>query len=426
MRRALFVGLMLAIAPAVSAQVQYDLLLQGGHVIDPRNGIDAVRDVAIKDGLIAVVAADIPAKQAFKTVSVKGLYVTPGLIDIHAHVFPGLTKNSWGNGDWSVYADGFTLRSCVTTVNDAGGAGWRTFDDFKERIVAQAKTRVTAFLNIVGAGMVGDPLEQDLEDMEVEPTLQMALKHKGLIVGIKTAHFNGPEWSPYERAVEVGRQANIPVMVDFGSNTRAGRSLHDMVTKYLRPGDLFTHVYTGSRGEQDPVTKGPSAAALAGRARGVLFDVGHGGGAFRWATAVPMVKAGFLPDSISTDLHVKSMNAGMKDMLNVMGKFLALGVPLNEVILRSTWNPAKQIQLEQLGHLSVGAPADVAVIGLERGAFGFADVRGGRLNATQRLTCEVTIRDGKVIYDLNGTSLDRWDTLAPNTRGGDPRWYGLR
>ena len=168
------------------------------------------------------------------------------------------------------------------------------------------------------------------------------------------------------KAEEVGRLAKIPVMVDFGSNVRAGRTLADLLTKYFRPGDILTHMYGGNRGEQNPDTKGPSQAMLDGRKRGVFFDVGHGGSSFRWSTAVPLMKAGFVPDSISTDLHTGSMNAGMKDMLNVMGKFLAMGMSLDEVILRSTSNPAKQIQLDQLGHLSVGSPADVAVLGSRR------------------------------------------------------------
>ncbi|MGH8639562.1 MAG: amidohydrolase family protein, partial [Burkholderiales bacterium] len=180
--------------------------------------------------------------------------------------------------------------------------------------------------------------------------------------------------------------------------------------------------YGGRRGEQDPETKGPSTAMIDGRKRGVFFDVGHGGSSFQWATAVPLMKAGFVPDSISTDLHTSSMNAGMKDMLNVMGKFLAMGMSLDEVILRSTWNPAQQIQLQELGNLSVGSPGDVAVLRLEKGRFGFVDPAGGRMESSQRLACEMTLRDGKVVYDLNGLTSEKWDTLGPDARGGDPKW----
>lgn len=424
---ALFAAFAFPAAADSQTTYDYDILLKGGHVVDARNSVSAVRDVAIKDGKVAAVATNIQPPRALKTVDASGLYVVPGLIDIHVHMYPGEKKNDYAGGDWSVYPDGFTLRSCVTTVADAGSSGWRNFPDFKSRIIDQAKTRVTAFLNIVGAGMGSGRIEQNLADMEVQPTLDMVLKHKGEIVGIKSAHFNGPEWTPYEKALEVGRAAKVPVIVDFGGNVRAGRTLFDLLTKYFRAGDIYTHMYGGRRGEQDPETKGPSKAMIEGRKRGVVFDVGHGGSSFQWATAVPLMEAGFVPDSISTDLHTSSMNAGMKDMLNVMGKFLAMGMTLDAVIARSTWNPAKQIRLPELGNLSVGSPADVAVLRLEKGKFGFVDPTGGRMDGSERLACEMTLRDGKVVYDLNGMTGVRWDAPGPEPVL-DPRWanFGRR
>ncbi len=300
-----FCILVVSFAGIACAQTDYDLLIKGGHVIDGKNKISAVRDVAIKDGKIAAVAPNLAASRALKTVDASGLYVTPGLIDIHVHVYPGLTRGSYANGSLGLQPDGFTLRNGVTTVADAGSAGWRTFEDFKTRIIDTQKTRVLSFLNIVGAGMGSGPIEQNLEDMEVKPTADMALKYKGVIVGIKSAHFNGPEWTPYINAEEVGKIAHIPVMVDFGGNVRAGRTLYDLLNKYFRPGDIFTHMYGGRRGEQDPETKGPSKAMIDGRKRGVIFDVGHGGGSFLWSCAIPLMKAGFIPDSISTDLHYR-------------------------------------------------------------------------------------------------------------------------
>jgi dihydroorotase len=405
--------LVVSLAGIACAQTDYDLLIKGGHVIDGKNGISAVRDVGIKDDKIVAVAPNLAASRALKTVDASGLYVTPGLVDIHVHVYPGLTRNSYASGSWGLQPDGFTLRNGVTTVADAGSAGWRTFEDFKTRIIDNQKTRVLSFINIVGAGMGSGPIEQNLEDMEVKPTADMALKHKGIIVGIKSAHFNGPEWTPYINAEEVGKIAHIPVMVDFGGNVRAGRTLYDLLNKYFRPGDIFTHMYGGRRGEQDPETKGPSKAMVDGRKRGVIFDVGHGGGSFLWSCAIPLMKAGFIPDSISTDLHYSSANAGMKDMLNVMDKFLAMGMSLDEVILRSTWNPAKEIQREELGNLSVGSPADVAVLRLEKGKFGFVDQIGGRFDGTAKLLCEIALRDGKVVYDLNGMTTVPWEKVPP-------------
>ena len=404
MTRVLALFVVLALTPAATAQTGYDLLLKGGHVIDPRNGLDAVRDVAITGGKIAAVAENIPATQAKQTVDVAGLYVTPGLIDIHVHVYTGEKRATYAGGDLSVWPDAFGPRSCTTTMADAGSSGWRTFEDFKTRVIDRSQTRVTAFLNIVGLGMREGALEQSIADMEVKQTAAMAMKYKGTIIGIKSAHFAGPEWTPYERAVAVGKMANIPVMVDFGSNVKMNRTIMDLVTKYFRPGDIFTHMYGGVRGEQDQTTKGPSAAFIEGRKRGVKFDVGHGGGSFRWISAAPMIKAGFVPDSISTDLHTSSMNGGMKTMIETMSKFLAVGQTLPDIIKWSTDNPAKQIQLPELGHLSVGAGADVAVIRLEKGRFGFVDQNSTalRVDGTERLSCEVTLRNGQVVYDLNG------------------------
>ncbi|HEY8460774.1 MAG TPA: amidohydrolase/deacetylase family metallohydrolase, partial [Blastocatellia bacterium] len=294
------------LAPEVSTQQKYDLLLKGGHVIDPKNKISAVRDVAIANGKVAAVADKIDPAEAFKVVDVSGYYVTPGLIDIHVHVYAGTGERNSYAGDNSVYPDGFTFRSGVTTVVDAGCAGWRNFEDFKQRIIDRSKTRVLAFINIVGNGMRGGKYEQNLADMEAKPTADMALRYKNLIVGVKTAHYEGPEWTPVERAVEAGTLANIPVMVDFGAD-HAERPLSELVTKKLRPGDIYTHLYSGLRNEQ--VESGKVNPGLwEGRKRGVFFDVGHGGGSFLWRIAMPAMKEGFIPDSISTDLHIGSMN----------------------------------------------------------------------------------------------------------------------
>jgi dihydroorotase len=406
------------------AQTQYDLLIQNGHVIDPKNKISAIRDVAIKDGKIAAVEAHIDPKSALKAVDAKGLYVTPGLVDIHVHVYASTGERGSYAGDLSVFPDGFTLRSGVTTVADAGSSGYKNFDDFKDHIIDRSKTRVLAFLNIVGAGMRGPKYENNLADMDPAPAAQMALRHKGLIIGIKTAHYAGPEWTPVENAVKAGTEANIPVMVDFGTN-HPERPISILLTQKLRPGDIYTHVYSGLRDELD-ASGHVSSALWNGRKHGVIFDVGHGGGSFSWRVAVEAIKEGFLPDSISTDLHITSMNSGMKDMLNVMSKFLALGLSVDDVIVRSTWNPAREIHHDELGNVGVGAPADVAVLRVERGTFGFTDMYGARMNGNQKFVCEMTVKGGKVVYDLNGISRPDWTTLPKDYKNvGDPRWDGL-
>jgi len=407
--------------PALFGQTSYDLLLKGGHVIDGKNKISAVMDVAIAEGKIAAVAADIPATKAAKVVDVSGLYVTPGLVDMHVHVYAGTGQRGAYCGDNSVYPDGFTFRTGVTTVVDAGSSGWRNFPDFKDRVIDRAKTRVLAFLNIVGAGMAGK-VEQDTSQMDAKAAADQAMRYRDTIVGIKTAHYAGPEWTAVERAVEAGTLANIPVMVDFGT-FRPERPFQDLVLKKLRPGDIYTHMYLSWVPMLDDEGK-ILPYLFEARRRGVIFDVGHGGGSFLFRQAVPAIRQGFGPDSISTDLHIGSMNAGMKDMLNVMSKFLNMGMPLDEVILRSTWTPSHEIRHEELGSLSVGTAADVAVLRVEQGDFGFVDTYGARMKGTQKLVCELTVRNGRVVYDLNGLTRQDWEKLGKYLAQGDSAWDG--
>jgi len=402
----------------------YDLLLKGGHIIDDKNHIDKVMDVAIKDGKIALVAPHIPPTDALKSIDLHGLYVTPGLIDIHVHVYAGTGERASYAGDNSVPPDGFTFRVGVTTVVDAGCSGWRNFEDFKQRIIDRSKTRVFAMLNIVGSGMRGPLYEQNTADMDGQATAAMALKYPQTIVGIKTAHYEGLEWTPVEQAVIAGTVANIPVMVDFGRD-QPTRPIYDLMTKKLRPGDIYTHMYSGLRHEQDPNTLGPSAGLIEGRKRGIYFDVGQGGGSFKWSLAIPMIKDGFIPDSISTDLHVSSMNGAMKDELNVADKILAAGVPLNQVIAEMTSHPAHEIKHEELGNLSVGSIADIAVLRLENGNFGFTDMVNTRFHGKQKLGCELTIKDGKIVYDLNGISADLWNAPLNPYAAEASRWTTL-
>jgi dihydroorotase len=407
---------------AASAQPlpAYDLLLRGGHVIDAKNHIDAVMDVAIKDGHIAKVAPGLKPADAIKTIDVKGLYVTPGLIDLHTHNYVGTGERNSYAGDLSVAPDGFTFRTGVTTVVDAGCAGWRNFEDFKDKIIDRSKTRILAMLNIVGKGMRSGNIQQDTSDMDGEATAKMALRFPSVIVGIKTAHFDGPEWLPVEQAVVAGTKANIPVMVDFGAD-RPSRPLYDLLTKKLRPGDIYTHMYSGLRQEQNPVTKGPQKGMIEGRARGVFFDAGTGGGSFKWSLAVPFIQQGFKPDSLSTDLHEGSMNSATKDLLNVASKFMAMGLSLSEVVTEMTAHPAREIRREDLGNLSVGSVADIAVLRLEKGKFGFTDMVNSRLDGTQKLVDEMTLKDGKIVYDLNGMEALPW-TAPQGDISQDRRW----
>ncbi len=393
---------------SAAAQPRYDLVLKGGHLVDARNNISAIRDIGISQGKIAAVAENIPAGEGRKSIDISSLYVTPGLVDIHTHVFAGSMGREY-LGEDCVRPDGFTFRSGVTTVVDAGSSGWRNFGEFRDQIINRSKTRVFAMLNIVGSGMGGRPdVEQNTKDMDPRKTAEVAKRHSDVVVGIKVAHYAGPEWIAVDRGVEAGNLAHIPVMVDFAT-FRPERPFQELVLKHLRPGDIYTHAYLRAV----PMLDGDGKLLpylFEARKRGVIFDVGHGAGSFSFRQAVPAMQQGFWPDSISTDLHIDSMNAGMKDMLNVMSKFLNMGMPLDRVIAASTWSPAKEIQHEELGHLSVGAGADIAVLRLVEGDFGFVDSARLKMRGTRKLVAEMTLRDGKVVWDLNGMDSPDWNT----------------
>jgi dihydroorotase len=246
MRLIVVVAASLLVSNSVWAQARYDLLLKGGHVIDPKNQIDGMMDVAIAGGKIARVAPNIPAAGSTRVADVSGLYVTPGLVDMHVHVHASSGRRNVYAGDNSVYPDGFTFRSGVTTVVDLGTTGWREFPDFKDRVIDRVRTRVLAFLNIVGSGMIGTGAdrkeEQNTQDMDAQATAKRAREFPAIVVGIKTAHYTGPDWTAVDRAVEAAKLANLPVAVDFG-NFNPARPFADLVTKHLRPGDMSTHSY---------------------------------------------------------------------------------------------------------------------------------------------------------------------------------------
>ena len=405
--------LMLLLLPSLALAQSYDLLIDGGHVIDPRNGIDGVMDVAIADGKIARVARQIPSGQAGRVVDARGLYVSPGFIDLHSHNYYGTEPNSaYSNGYNALPPDGFTFRAGVTTVVDVGGAGWRNFEDFKRQVIDRTRTRVLAFLNIVGSGMKGGVVEQNTGDMDPKLTAMMARQYPETIVGVKIAHYRGHEWEPYRRAVEAGEQAGVPVMVDFGGASPP-LSLRRLLLEVLRPGDIYTHMYGGGGDSRQAVVDEQGRlrdGMMEAQRKGLIFDVGHGGGSFFYPIAIPAFRQGLRPNTISTDIHAGSMNDGMKNMANVMSKFLDLGMSLQEVIEASTWKPAQVIGREDLGHLSVGAVADVAVFNIREGEFGFLDAREQlKPGARRKLEAELTLRSGQVVWDLNGLAAPLWN-----------------
>ena len=387
----------------------YDLLLKNGHVIDPRNGIDAVRDVAVRDGKIAAVEEDIDPNLAATVADVEGLVVTPGILDIHVHVYH--TREPEG---LSVMADSHSFRSGVTTMVDTGTSGALNFLHFKRTVIDLSETRVLAFINIVDLGMTGD-FEQDVRHMDPELAASVVMAYPDLCVGVKTAHYwtrdpwdsEHPPWAAVDNAVQAGIISDKPVMVDFWPRTPE-RSYQELILEKMRPRDIHTHVFA----QQFPIlddTGRPNSFLVEARQRGVIFDLGHGAGSFWFRNAVPAMQNGFSPDSISTDLHVRNVHGVVVDMQTTMSKMLNIGMPLAEVIQRSTVEPAAEINRPDLGHLSIGAEADVAVFRVLQGDFSFVDCGYAKLEGDRKLECAMTVRAGKIVFDPSGLSMPMWE-----------------
>ena len=442
MNRALpCIALVLASAGVAAAQgpasYDYDLLLKGGHVIDPANHVDEARDVAVKSGKVAAVEKDIPPAKARKVVDVTGLYVTPGLVDIHAHVGHGGAPLDWFEPGAAsrvpplgILPDSM-LSSGVTTVVDAGSSGAHTFVREMHEAMDHSVVRVLAFLNIVAEGM-NSGKEQDVSEMDPRLCAETVSKFRSVIVGVKTAHYwtdkpwdvGHPPWAAVDRAEECGRLAGVPVMFDFWPRPPE-RSYAELILSKMRPGDIHTHVFA----QQFPIIEADGKVnniLFQARRRGVIFDVGHGAASFWFRNAAPAVKQGFIPDSISTDLHTGNINGAVVNMITTMSKFLAMGVPLEDLIRRSTVNPAREIGRPELGTLAPGSDADIAVIALERGSFSYTDCGGARLTGDVKLVNRMTVRAGRIVYNVTGLGAPEWEK-APKRYfttprlGSDPR-----
>lgn len=362
----------------------YGIVIKGGHLIDPKNNIDELMDIAINDGKIALIAKHIKPEHATQVVNAEGMYISPGLIDIHSRLGLNLP-------------DGYTLRVGVTTIVDAGDSDWKSFPDFKARVIDQSVTRVLAMLNI-----------EAKDEQTVKESVKIATEYKNDIVGFKV-NFTGVGWTAVSYGLEAGNALKLPIMLDGGRN-HPYPSLKDLFTKYLRKGDIYTHTYTiiedfNARDRIVDQQSGKINPAFAeAQAKGIIFDVGHGS-AFRYSNAIPAMEQGFLPNTISTDISMGSVNAFMKDMMNVMSKFLTMGMSLKDVIKASTWSPAKSIKRKDLGHLSPGAIADLLVFSLREGKFGFYETAGFKMEGSRKFECEITIKGGRIVYDLNGIAM---------------------
>jgi dihydroorotase len=411
----------LAVTPAFAQKTQmYDVVLKGGHVLDVGNNINQEMDVAVLGGKIARVDRDIPAAAGKATIDVSGYYVTPGLIDLHiCCYYTNLSVTS------SVIADHHCLPSGVTTCCDGGTAGAESFEDFK-KIIDRSKMRVLSFLNIAAPGAQSDRAEQDPSQFKVQLAADTAKKYPNIVVGFKTGHYGGTfdekrtPWASIDSTLDAGRLAGLPIMADFTPQPPQGnfpeRSYREFLLKKLRPGDIVTHClasrypFLTEDGKLNP-------DVLKARERGIIFDLGHAGGSFVLRLVVPAVRQGFIPDTISADLFADTPVTVGINLANVMSKFLCLGVPLEDIIRRTTVNPAQVIRRPDLGNLSVGSTADIAVFEMLKGNFSYRGSGGGKIKGDRKLQCVMTLFGGQIVYDHPyGLSIPLWQDIPKDSR----------
>lgn len=392
--------------------MKYDLLLQGGHVIDPANGIDGTADVAVSKGKIAAVSPALDAADAEKVIDVSGLYVTPGLVDAHLHCYyTSQIPKAW-SGDYSIQPDYVCFPAGVTTAVDVGSSGSYNFDHFRATVIDRSKMKLYALLNIADYGMSSLMVEQFPERNDYDSFISCARRNSDVIKGIKIAHYEGRDWRDLDYAKKAQQVFNKPIMVDFGV-FRKERPYDELVMERLDAGDISTHCLRGPVPVLDENGRVYEYLFKA-RERGIRFDLGHGCGSYVMRNGIPALAQGFLPDTFSTDLHALSINTYAISMTNVLSKMLACcDMPLTELFRRATIEPARMLDLDGAGTLSPGCEADVAVFNMLKGSFGYQDNAGGRIMSDRKLECEMTLRAGEIVWDLNARAGTPYEQLPP-------------
>ncbi len=372
----------------------YDLILRNGRVIDPSQGLDAVLDVGFAGGKAAGVGRDLKAGPATEVRDIGGHIVTPGLIDLHTHVY-------WGGTSLGIDADDFCRLSGVTTSVDTGSAGPGNFAGFRKHVIERSETRILAYLHVSFAGifafskthMIGE--SKMIELMAPREAVEVADKNRDVIVGIKVRvglHASGDQGTaPLDIALQVADEVGLPLMCHIDHPPPS----YEEVIGMLRPGDVLTHAFRPF--PNSPVTAQGKIkpAVLEARARGVLFDIGHGKGSFAFKTARAMLANGFMPDTISSDVHALCIDGPAFDQVTTMSKFLCMGVPLAEVIKQSTVNAAMALKRPELGSLRPGSAGDATILSIPEGAFDYVDVLGEHMTGDRKIVAEGTVVGGK-------------------------------
>jgi dihydroorotase len=371
-----------------------DLILRGGHVIDPSQNIDAVMDVGFKDGKATGVAKTIKAGPNTQVRDVKGYIVTPGLIDLHTHVY-------WGGTSLGIDADEFCRKSGVTTSIDTGSAGPGNFAGFRKHVIERSEARILAYLHVSFAGifgfsktiMVGE--SKNMELMAPREAAEVAAANRDVIVGIKVRvgrHSSGDQGAaPLNIALQVAEEVGMPLMAHIDHPPPSYEEVLDM----LRPGDVLTHAFRPFPNSPATAQGTVKPAVLAARKRGVLFDIGHGAGSFAFKTARAMLANGFYPDTISSDVHVLCIDGPAFDQVTTMSKFLCMGMPLPEVIRESTINCAMALKRPELGTLKPGAAGDATILEIREGKFDYVDVMGEHMEGRQKIFSAGVVLAGK-------------------------------
>lgn len=389
---------------------RYDTLIKGGRVIDPDSDLVGDLDVAISNGKIATVEANVPPDSAKTVVDASGTFVTPGLVDLHTHIY-------WGATYWGIEPDPVAARSGVTTWLDVGSAGAFSFPGFRRYVAEASKSRVFSLLNVSSIGLIAPTYElANLDYCDVELAAQIVEENRDLIIGIKARidafTTRGTGIQPLALARGLADQVQLPLMVHIGT---APPTLNE-ICDYLRPGDILTHCFTGQANKVVDENGLVNANIKDLHDRGLILDIGHGAGSFSFETAERMLDQGILPDVISTDIHQLAIQGPMFDMPTTLSKFLLMGMTIEQVIARATSAPSAAMRKPEFGSLKPGSKADVALFALEEGDFTFQDIHMNERKGTRRLVNTLTMIDGEALPQLEERPLHLWAVLPEHQR----------